>query len=454
MRKIWIAILMMATFPLFAEDVVTLEEALKSARENSISLESARITLESALRKQDAVMTTFMPDISLTAGVSTGAAFPGANGTQFGAETLDETAFAGLTVNASANASFSFTGNMITDAESRALQKESANLTYTSALNSIEDAVFTSYWNIAAQDSAIEIAEISYLEAKAQYESALESYENGLTDELSLLQLEYAMRNAENNLNSLRDAKEIMMSAFRNITGLEGDFSVEPFPGMTKLALPSPEELFDEYAESTVTVRTARNNLAISRNAAESAKLGTYVPVLTASVGYSYAGSGYQHYKGNWYGYSSSANGLTGSIAVSIPISSMLPGSSSSISIQEAEDGISLSALSLQKTMDDLMETIREGVITINQNQNNIETQLISQAAAERAYELAQESYDSGLMTANDLSSARNDMLSAQLTVLSTELEHLLSCYDVASALDISVDEMRDKYAMKETSNE
>ena len=192
----------------------------------------------------------------------------------------------------------------------------------------------------------------------------------------------------------------------------------------------------------------ARSSLSIAENSVDTAKLSTYVPVLTASVGYSYSGSGYQKYKDSPFNpYSNSAHQLTGTVALTLPISSMLPGSSASMAIKDAEDSVRIYSLSLQSAKDSLLETIRESVITINQYQNNISMLEDALGTAEKSYELAKESYDAGLMTADDLASARNDALSAEINLLNAELGHLQSCYTLASTLGIGINDLYTEYA-------
>ena len=446
-----VLVLFLAMLPsLAASDVpvISLSEALEAARENSITLESARITMEMKMRNQDAVMTTFMPDLSLSAGVSTGVSFPGTISAEYGS--IDEPLLGGLSVNAGVNASFSFNGSMITDAETRRLEKQDASLTYEGAADDIEEAVTNAYWNIAAQDAAIESAKIAAEDAAVQYESALEMYDSGLADELSVIQLDLAARNAELNVRQLEDSRELMMASLCSLTGLEGDFTTEPLPQMTMLDLPSAEELFGIYGENTVEIRQARNTLALSENAADTARLGTYVPVLTASVGYTYGGSGYQSYKGHSSGYGHNTNGLSGSITMTVPISSMLPGSSASMAIKDADDSVRLSSLALQNAKDELIDTIRECVITIGQAQDNIKMQQKAYESAEQSYQLSLEAYESGLLSADDLSASRNSMLSAEITLLNTKLQHLLSCHSLSFALGTDIDELTEKYAISE----
>ena len=458
-RKIWSAliVLIMSSPLAFASTppVVTLSEAIESAEENSISLESARVTLSQAMRNADAVMTTFMPEISATASATTGAAFPGTNPqslgfTELGSD-ITEPAFLGLSVSASLNAQFSFTGNMITDGETRRLQRESASLAYENSWSSLEEAITAAYWNIAAQDAAIESAKLALEDYQAQYDNAREMYDNGLTDELSVLQLQLSLRNAELQVKTLEDSRAIMAAAFSDMTGIEGDFTVSEFPGLTVLSLPSAEDLFSQYSENTLDVKIARSNLKISENSVDTAKLSTYVPVLTASLGYSYSGSGFQKYQDYPYvPYSNSGHQLTGTVSMTIPISSMLPGSSSSMAIKDAEDNAKLMALNLQNTKNTLLEDIREDVISINQYQSNIGMLQETLDTANMSYDLAKQSYDAGLMTADDLSSARNDVLTAEINLLNTELSHLQSCYSLSFTLGIDINELFTNYASSE----
>ena len=424
--------------PVTAEElpILTLEEALSSASDSSVELESARIMLNQAMRNQDAVMTTFMPSISLDAGMSTGVDFSGASGTVYGSGMVDETAFQGLSVSAGATAAFTFSGSMLTDKEKRSIAKETAVLDFQDTWDSLEDAVIEAYWNISASSLSIKEAEFSLQEAAAQYESVSAMYENGLSDELSLRQSELALKQAELQLKALEDNRDILLSSFRNLTGVEGNFQTEELPDPVFLDLPEPEELFALYGNETIAVQSAENNVRSAKNTVDTLKLGTYVPVLSASVGYSYSGSGYQKYKDTVSGYSTAANGLTGSITVSLPISSMIPGSAEDMAIKDAEDNVKISALSLADTKDKLLESIREAVTTIQQQQDSIERENAAIETAERMYELSQEAFASGLLSSDDFSSARLDLLNEKLNLLSMETEHLLSCYSLASILD------------------
>ena len=456
MKKIGSFLIIAAAFllPLHAEDLqtLTLEEAVSSAEDMSIPLQQAALTLQMALRNQDAVMTTFMPDLAITAGASTGVSFPGTINAEYGP--IDSPMFNGLSVNAGVSASFTFNGTMITDARTRELAKESASLQYQTTWTSLRSAITEAYWNLAAADISIDNAKLLLDDAQSSYDSVSEMYENGLADELTLRQTELALKQAELQVRTLEDSKTLLMSAFRNTTGIDFDFTTSELPEPVILSFPAPEDIMAEYSEGSLEIRSARNQLESAKNAADTARMGSYFPILTAQVGYNYAGSGFQYYKDSWTDYSNMTNAITGSVNVTIPLSAILPGSEENMAIKDAEDSAKMSALSLQDAKNTYLEDIKQCIITIGQNQSNMLLQQDAVDSAQRSYELSEDAFDAGMMSATDLASARNKLLSEQMSLTSIKLDHLISCYDLADKLNIELTELQTVFAADRENNQ
>ena len=445
MRNVLAFLLSLAFFlaPAAAADdlpVVTLDEALASAEANSIGLQQARIKLDQTVRNQDAVMTTFMPDLALTAGLSTGAVFPGH---VLGEAAVGSTMFTGLNVSAGVAASFTFDGTMITDGAGRRIAKEGATLDYASAHRDMESSIVDAYWSIAAGDASEQSARLSLENAMVSYDSAKEMYEAGLADELTLRDAELMIQQAEIQVQTLSDANALTKSAFMNATGLKDDFTTEPMPGTVMLDLPSPEELFDEYAEGSLDIRTARNDLLNAQNGLDTANVASFVPVLAVNVNYNYAGS---TGAGGVWDYSHQTHALTGGVTLTLPISSMIPGSEADMLRKDAGDAVSLASLALQSAQDTLLEGIRQSVMTIEQSQKTIAMETARLETAKRSYELAQESFSAGLITASDLNTRRNSLLSAELSLLSAQLDQLVASYDLSYMLGISIESLQTQY--------
>ena len=67
-----ILILMMCMVPLGADELptITLDEAIAAAAENNLDLQKAGIALNQAIRKQNSVMTTYMPTLGISGSAS------------------------------------------------------------------------------------------------------------------------------------------------------------------------------------------------------------------------------------------------------------------------------------------------------------------------------------------------------------------------------------------------
>lgn len=436
LSKLLAALLLAAMLPLAADSlpVLSLSDALAAAERNNITLEQAKVSLAQVVRNQDNVMSTFMPSLSVSAGIGPSWTLPYSN---------NDFAYDGLDLSASASASFTFTGSMLRDSQSRKLQKEAASLSYLSSYESVTSAVTSAYWQIAVLQSTRDLAVISLEDAYNSYVSVLESYESGQTDELTLYQTELSWNQAEYTLKTAEDSLVSALQSFRNMTGLEGDFLLEELDDSFTLLLPTAEELYSEYAPGTLDIRSARNSLAQAGLALTTARLSAYVPTLTAGLSYSYGGG----WDATSWAYGSSRHELSASLTVNVDVDALLPGSSSRASVNDAKDALTLASLSLQETEEDLLETIRSGVTTIEQAQDNRTITEKTLKNAKRSYELSEEAFEAGLLSADDLASARNTYLSAETSCLSLSATHLIACYDLAATLNTSFEELKTKYS-------
>lgn len=451
-KKKGLAVLLMllALVPMFAGEPVelTLDEAISSARSSNINLQQAQIQLNNAIRNQKAVMTTFMPTIAVGVEVDPTWNFESdlsklTYQSSYGASGFDGSAF-GYTLSAYASASFTFNGSMITDSKTRSLSKESAAISYDQTYNTIEEAVVTAYWNIAAMDLSIESTRLSFEEAERQYNQLQDMYASGLIDQLSLMQGKLAYNSAKLTLKAYEDSKDLLVSAFKNLTGVDYDFYVSEIPEMTFYALPEAEELVALYGNRNLDVQSARNSLESAKNGKTTTELATYVPIVSVGLTYAYMGvDGYYASASSTFDdYTHAANQLSGSVSVTVPISNMLPGSSYYHQIKDMDDTIKQAALNLQSVQDTLLEDVREAKITIEQYQDNLELLQDNLETAELSYELSQQSYNSGLITVDALSDSRDDYLSARMQLIQTQVSHLLSVYDLAYELNIDIEEL------------
>ena len=290
-------VLIALMLPVGAENlpVLTLDDALSAAAENNITLKQAAITANQRIRNANNYIKDYLPTFGLSLSADTGVSFPSTS--------VEKTTFNGIRMDLSASASFSYTlsGSEITDGASRRLEKEAASLDYENSYSSLEDGITSAYWTLDTYDIAIENAKTSLEDMQDSYNSTLDMYNAGVTDELTLSNIELALNDAEIALTEAENNKALALASFKALTGIEEDFQTEPMPETVLLSLPTAEELFAEYAEGTWEIRNARNALMSAENSKKEATLNQYMPTVTANVGYTYQG-----------GISSKANALTG----------------------------------------------------------------------------------------------------------------------------------------------
>ena len=431
----------LAVMPLAAATlpVITLEDAIESAVENNIGLQSSAVSLAMTMRNENNYVSDYLPSLTLRAEAGTGYDF-------------NSSTFSGFTISPTVSASFSYSldGSKITDGESRRLSKEEASLSYESDYNELVSEVTSAYWTLSTYDSAITNAESAYDTARSSYESTKAMYDSGLSDELTMLKMEMALQKAEIDLETAMNDKALALASFMALTGLEGDFQTEALPETVFLSLPSAEDLMAEYGEGTAAIRSARNTLAAAQNAESTAALGQYMPVVSAEVSYTYNGS----YGSKANRYSTKANNLEGSVSVTIPISSYIPGSAADSTRKDRKDTVTIASLGLQSTQNALLDGLRSTIISIEQMQGTIRMTEKNVEIAERTYALAEEKYEAGLSTADELSSSRDDLLVAQNSLLELRLGHLNASYALADTLGIELQDLQAEYPLMEKETE
>ena len=392
-----ILILMMCMVPLGAEELptITLDEVISAAAENNLGLRQSEITLNQAIMKQNSIMTTYMPTLSASGSASTGASFISSHNP---ITTIDP-GFTGLDISAGLDARFTFTGNMITDAESRALQKESASITYRSDYHTLVLEVFSDYWTLAADDLDIETQRLALEEAEASYLSTKEMYESGMASEIIFAQAEQAYEAQKLSLKTAEDTKALDMISFRAKTGITGDFQTEELPETIYLALPEASVLFAEYADSSLAIQSATNALNLAKNYEKTMTMTQYVPC-------------------------------------------------ADVNRRSAKEDTKKTALMVDEAKNSYLEGIEKLRTTIEQLQDSIRMNEKMRDLYKKTYDLAKESYDAGLMSADDLSSARNDYLTAEMTLTNMRVTHLTTSASLADTLGITLEELQSLYGI------
>ena len=431
MRKILLVpiLLLALLMPVFADiPTITLSEAIESAMENNTDMEKARLELQSSLRSASNI-SQYIPDLSLTGS----ATFIGSIKNQSWSNS------GSFSAGISMGLGTSLIGSTAVNNATRML----ANLNYAIETSSLEQSVTKSYWTLVSSKKSIESAQSDLEASERTLESTKASYEAGMASSLDLANAELTVLRYQYALKLLEDAYIISQEAFRTLTGIEGDFDVTDFPEIVYLSLPSAEELYKEYGESTNSIKMLNASVSSKEAALTLQQVSNLYPSVSLALDYNVTGTT-DFEKANKF-----SDDFTARITVSVPISSYIPGSSANNNLKNAKDSVAISKIELNAGRKELLSSIRSLLTTIEQNRSNIEICSKLSDTAEKTYELALESYNAGLISSSELQSKMDSLSSAQLDLISAKSEYIQNVYSLAFMLNIDYESLVTLYAEK-----
>ena len=437
MRKILLVpvLLLSLLMPLCADaPVITLSEAIESAMENSTDMEIARLELQSSLRSASNA-SQYIPDLSLTGSATI-------NGSMLGNTTLDKMSgngSAGFDIGITMGLGTSMIGTTAVNNAKRTI----ANLTYAMSLSDLEQGITKSYWTLVSSKRSLESMENDLAAAERAYDDTKAAYDSGLVTSLELSNAELSVLNYEYALKQLQDAYVLSQDAFRTLTGIEGEFDVTDFPEIVYLSLPTAEELYNKYGESSNTIKMLHASVATSEAALTLQQVSSLYPSLSLSLNYGVDGT--TDFKNS----NSFGDGFSATVTASIPISSYIPGSSANNSLKNAEDSVAISKLELNAGRKDYISALRSTLTSIEQNRSNIEITSKKVEVAQNTYDLALESYNAGLTSFSDLQTRMDALSSAQIELINAESEYIQNVYSLSFMLDIDYESLVTLYAEK-----
>lgn len=403
---------------------MSLEDALRNARDNNSSLESARITLGLTENEAASAWNVFLPSLSVSGRLSSAHALPGS-----GVEVDSSTA---TTATISGSASLSLQGGVGETLKQKALAKEAAQVTYRKAEADLEVQVKKTYFTLVTQQKSLEVSEKNLELAREQEKRVGENYRSGLSSELDLLSAQYTRASLEPDLLALRQTRANALKAFNILLGLpmETELVLTDSVASDAPAIIKPDSL-NEYVERRFDVASAYYALQTAKSQRTASTINRYGPTLSLSESVSASANPPSELEAPKTG------SLT--LSVSIPLDGYIPGSSASVSAKKAAGAVERAQITLDDARRSALKEIESLFASIDQLRETVRLTEFNERIALRKYELSTQGYDSGLVTQGALDDARQNHLSAQLKVLSARNSLQTGIIDLAYAMNVEV---------------
>jgi outer membrane protein TolC len=403
---------------------LTLEEACRLAERNSIALQKQAIDVELDRIAAKNLWAQVFP--SITAGGSARYSIPlTSDAPKNPATSADPVYRASLELSLRLSAGLPLTMANISLAYKNSL------LNYEQARRALMNETSKTFYSLLAQKNNLLVLEGTMRLAAEQLERDRIGRQNGYVGELDFLSAQVSAERSKLNYNRAQVDYYNALGKFFTALGLvqneppnlEGRLEIAP------LSL-DPQALINERLARRPDMLAQRNHIERLQNARAESFLSAKVP----SVGLS----------ATWG--ASIKDGLddlvSAGISVTIPIDSWIPRSKGDQAVQRSDGEYQKARLELQNMENNARQEIRSFTDSISHTWAEVEIARLQAGYAQRAYELAEQSYRRGTMNFFDFETARNRLTDARQQLLQSELAYKILVLDLASSLNMEENEL------------
>ena len=419
--------------------VLTVEEAVNYAKENSRSLKSANIDLQIKKRAKNFSWNVLVPSVQATGTMSrsnevtnTMDAIMSAINPYYQPAEIEPSdhwkAIGGLT------ASLNLSVALIDGIRASFANYEAGLITWEQTYKETELNIRKMFYALLLQQESLNLQKTTLANAKNRFEQAKINFRNGLIPELSLLQTEVTYENQKPAIVKQEQALKEQLDTFAFLLGIpqgtEISLSGEITPDFVEL---NPQELYQKYMENNLEIALFKKNLEMMKINYSAQNLQIYTPAVSLSYGWQPVLSDITADwgdKDNWFD--------NGSFSVTLAwnITNMLPFSASSLKVQDLKNNIEQMNLNLINLEENAKMKINNLVNVLNQSRAAIESSNRNISLAQKSYDMTSIAYRNGTTELLDVREAETQLNQAKLALASEKFNYLAGLLDLEFAIN------------------
>ena len=419
--------------------VLTVEEAVNYAKENSRSLKSANIDLQIKKRAKNFSWNVLVPSVQATGTMSrsnevtnTMDAIMSAINPYYQPAEIEPSdhwkAVGGLT------ASLNLSVALIDGIRASFANYEAGLITWEQTYKETELNIRKMFYALLLQQESLNLQKTTLANAKNRFEQAKINFRNGLIPELSLLQTEVTYENQKPAIVKQEQALKEQLDTFAFLLGIpqgtEIALSGEITPDFVEL---NPQELYQKYMENNLEIALFKKNLEMMKINYSAQNLQIYTPAVSLSYGWqpvlSVITADWGD-KDNWFD--------NGSFSVTLAwnLTNMLPFSSASLKVQDLKNNIEQMNLNLINLEENAKMKINNLVNVLNQSRAAIESSNRNISLAQKSYDMTSIAYRNGTTELLDVREAETQLNQAKLALASEKFNYLAGLLDLEFAIN------------------
>jgi len=423
---VFLFILLLAS-PLTAETVtLTLEDAVKRAMDQSINLKKSAIDLAQTEYSAGRLWAEIFPGFSLSAGLTF---LPSTQlFTDPGFSYKDDN----ISYSFNFGISFSLNPSFRSSMKRIELAYRSQLLSYENAGRQLEILVIKNFLALINRQMNIIYMEENLEKAEQKLVNDRVARENGLMNELDWLRSRLSVETARYDLSNSRGIYKVALGEFLVLLGMDPGTEII-FKGTIEMTpvLSDPEKLIVEYLPKRPDIISQRQTIERLELTKNVTTYSSRSPTLNLAS--------------QWRGGSPQNGGIkdpftdsiTGSVTVTIPIDSWIPGTKQNQTIRAADAELEKAKLDLQNTETSAKTQIRSLVSNLQNTWESVEIARLRVELAQRTVEAAEEGFRNGTVASQDLVDRRKDLADARQRFLQEEVSYQSMLLDLAAALNV-----------------
>ena len=422
--------LTMAILPLQAQRKWTLDDCVNYAMQHNITLQKARLQLQSSAEDVKGQKGALLPTLSASTNQSVGyrpwqdSGIATVTNGQVNSK-VDKTYYNG-SYNLNAQWTVWNGGRNRNNVRQSQLTEQQAELNVAEQANSIEERICQLFVQCLYLNEAVKVSQASLETSKKNEQRGEEMVEVGMMSKADLAQLSAQRANDEYSIVEAESQLANYKLQLRQLLELKAndDFDIaipETTDEQALAAIPSLQATYEQALATRPEMERGRLSIESSKVSLAIAKAG-WLPTLSLSGGLSTSTNSLSN--NNWGNQMKANVNMAGGLTLNIPI---FDGRQTKTNVAKARIQQQQALLDLQDQQKQLYQTIEGYWLDATTNQQRLKAAKASVESQQSSYELLQEQFNVGLKNIIELMNGKNSLLQAQQNQLQAKYLTLLN---------------------------
>ena len=429
-KRIIAALLTMAILPVQAQRKWTLDDCVNYAMQHNITLQKARLQLQSSAEDVKGQKGALLPTLSASTNQSVGyrpwqdSGIATVTNGQVNSK-VDKTYYNG-SYNLNAQWTVWNGGRNRNNVRQSQLMEQQAELNVAEQANSIEERICQLFVQCLYLNEAVKVSQASLETSKKNEQRGEEMVEVGMMSKADLAQLSAQRANDEYSIVEAESQLANYKLQLRQLLELKAndDFDIaipETTDEQALAAIPSLQATYEQALATRPEMERGRLSIESSKVSLAIAKAG-WLPTLSLSGGLSTSTNSLSN--NNWGNQMKANVNMAGGLSLNIPI---FDGRQTKTNVAKARIQQQQALLDMQDQQKQLYQTIEGYWLDATTNQQRLKAAKASVESQQSSYELLQEQFNVGLKNIIELMNGKNSLLQAQQNQLQAKYLTLLN---------------------------